>query len=295
MPTSMVETVEGGTQTILVGPVASLVSIMQLGTNGGGYFGANDAHPFMNPNPASNFFEMFLMMLIPTALIFVFGNLIGKKKEAKPILIGAYGLFAIKPCHRSPTLYPSCSPRIETRIGGFISVLWTTVTTATGTGSVNTVLSAMPPAYRPFRFYGHVYPGHTGRHRYRLDVHDNVHNHNGVSRWINVWQDTRIFRDKNYGARRQTCYDCVPDSPPHNSYTHHSSIRKWCSKRRWIKRQLHWVHTNTLGIHHQCRQQRLRLFRRFRKHSILQHLNCGCNIPRPLCSPYWYCLRLGVR
>src|SRR5438552_2577324 len=95
----IVSTVEGATtratQTILVGPVASLVSIMQLGTNGGGYYGANSAYPFQNPNPASDIFQIFLMLLIPTALCFVYGRMLGKRREARPILWGAYSLFAI--------------------------------------------------------------------------------------------------------------------------------------------------------------------------------------------------------
>jgi K+-transporting ATPase ATPase A chain len=141
---SIVKTLEGTAQTILVGPVASLVSIMQIGTNGGGYFGANAAYPFMNPSPVSNLFEMFLMMLLPTALIFVFGRLLGKKKEAKPILIGAYGLFAINLFIGFLQNLPS-GAGIETRIGGFFSAFWTTTTTAFTTGSVNASLSAMNP------------------------------------------------------------------------------------------------------------------------------------------------------
>jgi potassium-transporting ATPase potassium-binding subunit len=141
---SIVKTVEGTTQTILVGPVASLVSIMQIGTNGGGYFGANAAHPFMNPSPVSNLFEMFLMMLLPTALIFVYGQLLGKKKEARPVLIGAYGLFAINLIIGFLPNLPS-GAGIETRIGGFFSAFWTTTTTAFTTGSVNASLSAMHP------------------------------------------------------------------------------------------------------------------------------------------------------
>ena len=141
---TLVQTVEGTTQTILVGPVASLESIMQLGTNGGGFYGANDAHPFMNPSLVSNLLEMFLMMLIPTALIFVYGQLLGKRKEAKPILIGAYGLFSLNLVIgflQNVNLWTG----IETRLGGFLSAFWTTTTTAFTTGSVNASLSAMPP------------------------------------------------------------------------------------------------------------------------------------------------------
>ena len=139
-----VTTVEGASQSILVGPVASLVAIMQLGTNGGGYYGANSAYPFMNPNQASDILEIGLMLLLPTALIFVFGELLGKKKEVRPILIGSYGLFIID----LAIAYVPTTPLglgIETRIGGFMSAFWTVVTTAVTTGSVNTTLSAMHP------------------------------------------------------------------------------------------------------------------------------------------------------
>jgi K+-transporting ATPase ATPase A chain len=139
-----VTTVEGASQSILVGPVASLVAIMQLGTNGGGYYGANSAYPFMNPNPASNILEIGLMLLLPTALIFVFGELLGKKREVRPILIGAYGLFAIDLAIGFVQTTP-LGPGIETRIGGSMSAFWTVVTTAVTTGSVNASLSAMHP------------------------------------------------------------------------------------------------------------------------------------------------------
>jgi potassium-transporting ATPase potassium-binding subunit len=163
--TSIVQTIEGGTQTILVGPVASLVSVMQLGTNGGGYYGANDAYPFMNPNPASNFFEMFLMLLIPTALIFVYGHLIGHKKEAKPILIAAFVLLTMNFVIAVLPNIPIVAQGIETRFGGFNSALWTVITTASGTGSVNTVLPAMNPLTVLSGFMGmfiQASPGGTG-------------------------------------------------------------------------------------------------------------------------------------
>jgi K+-transporting ATPase ATPase A chain len=139
-----VTTIEGAAQSILVGPVASLVAIMQLGTNGGGYYGANSAYPFMNPNPASDVLEIGLMLLLPTALIFVFGEILGKRKEIKPILIAAYGLFVIDLAVAFIPTIP-LGVGIETRIGGFMSAFWTVVTTAVTTGSVNTTLYAMHP------------------------------------------------------------------------------------------------------------------------------------------------------
>ena len=138
-------TVTGTTQTLLVGPVASLVSIMQIGTNGGGYFGANSAYPFQNPNPATNVLEIYLMLLLPTTLVFVFGELIGKKRETRPILIATYGLFAIDLAIAFIPPLPVVGPGIETRFGGFFSTFWTVVTTAVTTGSVNASLAGINP------------------------------------------------------------------------------------------------------------------------------------------------------
>jgi potassium-transporting ATPase potassium-binding subunit len=141
----IVSTLQGSTQTILVGPVASLVSIMQLGTNGGGYYGANSAYPFQNPNPASDIFQIFLMLLIPTALCFVYGHMLGKKKEARPIIWGAYGLFAIDLLIAFIPNYPLVGQGMEVRFGGFFTNFWTVVTTAVTTGSVNSSLSGNHP------------------------------------------------------------------------------------------------------------------------------------------------------
>lgn len=139
-----VRTVEGATESILVGPVASLVSIMQIGTNGGGYYGANSAYPFQNPSPVSDIFELLLMMLIPTALIFVYGRLLGSRKESRPVLVGSYGIYIID---LALAFIPATTlaAGMETRIGGFFSTFWTVTTTAMTTGSVNSSLSSMNP------------------------------------------------------------------------------------------------------------------------------------------------------
>lgn len=137
--------VTGATQTVLVGPVASLVSIMQVGTNGGGYFGANSAYPFQNPNPATDVLQIFLMLLLPTTLVFVFGELIGKKRETRPILLGTYGLFVIDLVIAFTPSLPTVGPGLETRFGGFFSTFWTVVTTAVTTGSVNASLAGIHP------------------------------------------------------------------------------------------------------------------------------------------------------
>jgi K+-transporting ATPase ATPase A chain len=134
--------VNGASEIIRIGPVASLVSIMQLGTNGGGYYGANSANPFQNPSPATDIFEIFLMLLLPTTLCFVYGQVLGKKRETRPLLWGAYLLFAID---LVIGLIPNTvlGAGIETRFGGFFSAFWTVVTTAVTTGSVNSSLGGM--------------------------------------------------------------------------------------------------------------------------------------------------------
>ena len=140
-----VKTIEGATQTILVGPVASLDAIMQIGTNGGGYYGANAAYPFMNPSPISNILMISLMLLLPTALIFVFGQMIGKKRESRPLLWGAYILFGINLVIAFIPALPSIAPGIEVRFGGFMSSFYTVTTTVATTGSVNSALLGNHP------------------------------------------------------------------------------------------------------------------------------------------------------
>ena len=137
-----VKTVEGATQMILVGPVASLVSIMQIGTNGGGYYGANSAYPLENPTPATDIFQILLMLLMPTVMCFVYGEMLGKRKETRPILWGSYALFVID-LVIAFIPNPVFGPGMEVRFGGFFSAFWTVVTTAVTTGSLNASLYGM--------------------------------------------------------------------------------------------------------------------------------------------------------
>lgn len=77
-------TLEGGAQIIPLGPAASQVAIKQLGTNGGGFFGANSAHPFENPTPLSNFLELLAILLLPAALTSTYGRLVGSRRSGMP-------------------------------------------------------------------------------------------------------------------------------------------------------------------------------------------------------------------
>ncbi len=77
MPTAMPVT----EQVLAVGPAASQIAIKQLGTNGGGFFNVNSAHPFENPTPLSNFLEMLSILLIPAALCYTFGKMVGDTRQ----------------------------------------------------------------------------------------------------------------------------------------------------------------------------------------------------------------------
>ena len=88
-------TVEGVAQTIAQGPVASQESIKELGTNGGGYFNANSAHPFENPTPLTNFVEMLLILAIPVSFTYVFGKFAGNQRQGWALFAAAMALLVL--------------------------------------------------------------------------------------------------------------------------------------------------------------------------------------------------------
>lgn len=148
-----VTTLENANQTIPLGPVASQVAIKQLGTNGGGFFNANSAHPFENPTAFSNLLEMLALILIPAASVFTYGIMVGSKKHAW-LLFSAMFLFwaasliisfSSEYIH-NPVVdaYPLLEGK-ETRFGITDSLLWSMSTTATANGSVNAMISSLSP------------------------------------------------------------------------------------------------------------------------------------------------------
>ncbi|HMA64557.1 MAG: potassium-transporting ATPase subunit KdpA [Fibrobacterota bacterium] len=149
-PSTDVHTLSGVIQTIPLGPAASQIAIKQLGTNGGGFFGVNSAHPFENPTPLSNFLEMIAILLIPAAQVIAFGLLIKNKRHGILLLsvmmlflTGGFAVALYGEMH-SPGNYLHLEGK-ETRIGIAASVLWETVTTAASNGSVNAMHDSMSP------------------------------------------------------------------------------------------------------------------------------------------------------
>lgn len=142
----------GGTQEWNGGAVASQEVIKELGTNGGGYFNANSAHPFENPNPLSNLFEVFLILLIPFALTRTFGRMVGSLKQGYAIL-GAMAVIWIgftalmmwtEFAHRGPAfeIAGGAMEGKETRFGIAGSSIFAVATTLTSTGAVNSFHSS---------------------------------------------------------------------------------------------------------------------------------------------------------
>ncbi|OGV71559.1 MAG: potassium-transporting ATPase subunit KdpA [Lentisphaerae bacterium RIFOXYB12_FULL_65_16] len=146
-PYIMVHTVEGGQQLIPLGPAASQVAIKQLGTNGGGFFGVNSAHPFENPTPLTNFLEMFAILLIPAALTYTYGRMVGSRRQGWAIFAAMLILFlsGFAVALTAETGHTGNMEGKETRFGIVNSVLWATATTAASNGSVNAMHDSLSP------------------------------------------------------------------------------------------------------------------------------------------------------
>jgi K+-transporting ATPase ATPase A chain len=164
-PNTVVTTVEGAKQTITQGPVASQEAIKMLGTNGGGFFNANSAHPFENPSPITNLFEMWLLLVIPAALTYTFGKMVGDTRQGWAIfaaftvmfLVGVFVCYGFEQAG-NPNLAKLGIQRTatatqpggnmegkEVRFGVVNSALFTTITTDTSCGAVNNTHDSLLP------------------------------------------------------------------------------------------------------------------------------------------------------
>ena len=151
------ETLEGGVQTIVQGPIASQEAIKVLGTNGGGFTNANSAHPYENPTPFSNFLQTIFIFLISTALIYYFGHAVGDTKHAWYILASlmivflAGFFFAVSqeingnPEWTKLGISGGNWEGKEQRFGLFQSALYACITTVTSCGAVNCMHDSLTP------------------------------------------------------------------------------------------------------------------------------------------------------
>jgi K+-transporting ATPase ATPase A chain len=152
-------------QTLPMGPAASQIAIKQLGTNGGGFFNTNSAHPYENPTPLSNFLEVLAILLIPAALCYTFGMMVGDTRQGWTILVamlvifvplvigtvvaeqsGVPALTELGVDQQASSAQPGGNMEgKETRFGITNSGLWATATTAASNGSVNSMHDSFTP------------------------------------------------------------------------------------------------------------------------------------------------------
>jgi K+-transporting ATPase ATPase A chain len=158
-----VHTLAGGTQSIAQGPVASQEVIKELGTNGGGFFNVNSAHPFENPSPFTNLFELLLILMIPASLTYTYGRMVGRARQGWAVFAAMTVLFVIGVAvvyhaeqHGTPAQHlagvttqhfsGSTGGNMEgkeQRFGVFNSALWAAVTTVTSCGAVNASMESL--------------------------------------------------------------------------------------------------------------------------------------------------------
>ena len=169
-----VTTITGGTQAIPGGPTASQEAIKMLGTNGGGFFNANSAHPFENPTAWTNAFQVILMLLIPFALPRTFGIMVGDKRQGTAVAAVMATLFTVSFAAMTAFELAGTMEGKESRFGIWGSTLFGTTSTITSTGAVN----SMHDSYTPLggmmamlnMMLGEIAPGGTGSGLYGLLV-----------------------------------------------------------------------------------------------------------------------------
>ncbi len=164
-PNTAITTVEGAKQVITQGPVASQEAIKELGTNGGGFFNANSAHPFENPTPLSNLFEMWMMLVIPAALTYTFGKMVNDTRQGWAIFAAFTVMFlaGVFVCYGFEQAGNPILAKLgiqtaatvnqaggnmegkEVRFGVVNSALWATITTDASCGAVNNTHDSLLP------------------------------------------------------------------------------------------------------------------------------------------------------
>jgi len=151
-------TLEGAKQTLSLGPVASQVAIKQLGTNGGGFFNANSAHPFENPTALTNFLSTLAILAIPAAFCFTYGRMVGDRRQGRALfaamavlLVAGFAALYAAEAAGNPLqagLVDAAAGNMEgkeVRFGLLGSTLWAAATTAASNGSVNAMHDSLTP------------------------------------------------------------------------------------------------------------------------------------------------------
>jgi potassium-transporting ATPase potassium-binding subunit len=178
----VVNTLAGGQQTITGGPVASQEAIKELGTNGGGFYNANSAHPFENPTAWTNWIEIFLLLVISFSLPRTFGRMVDSKKQGYAIVavmgtialisVTLMSVFQLQAHGTNPTAIGAATEGVEQRFGVFNSAVFADATTLTSTGAVNSFHDSYTSLGGLMTLFnmqlGEVAPGGTGSGLYGM-------------------------------------------------------------------------------------------------------------------------------
>ncbi len=177
-------TLSGGHQTMVGGPVASQEAIKDMGNNGGGFFNANSSHPFENPNPFTNWFEIFLLLLIPFATPRAFGKMVGDNRQGYALVavmgiiwilaVGGISFFEMQGAGTATQLAHGASEGTEVRFGTPGCSLFAASTTVTSTGAVDCFHDSLTPFGGGIALFdialGEIAPGGVGAGMYGILV-----------------------------------------------------------------------------------------------------------------------------
>ena len=219
-PATIHNALNGVSQTIALGPVGFMEAIKQLGTNGGGFFNINSAHPFENPTALTNWLSIFLLLCIPVALTYVFGKMVGSVRHglailaAMVILFGAWTAIASVSEHQANPAVQAAGQTYqpngnttgkEVRFGVPESALFGVASTQTSTGSANSAYDSFTPigggALLTGMMIGEVTPGGVGQ---RALHHPHLRHHRRLHRWPHGGSNTRVSGEEDPGHGGQT-------------------------------------------------------------------------------------------
>ena len=209
------KTLEGAEQTIARGVVAPEVAIKQLGTNGGGYFGPNSAHPYENPTPISNLAETWSILVIPMAMVWTLGYYVGRRRLAVVIfavMLSVYMPMVIFAVHQEAGGNPAITAMgvdqstgsmegKEVRFGAGLSALWGVSTTVTSNGSVNSMHDSWTAAGWTHADDWHVAKQHFWRCRRRVHQYADLHRCGGLRGRNDDRAHAGVFGEESGGER----------------------------------------------------------------------------------------------
>ena len=287
-------TVEGQEQTIARGVTAGVVSIKQLGTNGGGYFGPNSAHPYENPTPLSNFVETWSIAIIPMAMVWTLGYFVARRRLAVVIFATMLAIYipmvvfgvAIEAARQPRDFGDGGGPdnRVDGGQGGPVR-LWP-VSALGGDDDrhverVGQCHARLADAARgPDAAHRHVAQQHLRRRRRRLHQHADLRHRRGLRRGDDDRSHAGIPRQEGRGEGDEAREPGTAVASARGSRRHRDRVLRlgndggpWVGTRVVEESRRPRVLGDALRVHVRRRQQRLRLRRPWRQHAVLEHLD----------------------